>query len=168
MLRQFEIFYNEHRPYQGIANARPLTPLPERITDPDRLAHLTIHRRDRLGGVLHELVEVRLPLKSYPYVVVNCTVVPRTVRGDLCLPRRPDLSACGPNRCQRLPASHLADCGSYAVACRTAATASISIRSSGMNSRDTSTSVLAGGLDTSTNSSRTVRTAPTESTSRTK
>ena len=53
-LRQFEIFYNEHRPHQGIANARPLAPLPEPITQPDRLAHLTIHRRDRLGGVLHE------------------------------------------------------------------------------------------------------------------
>jgi transposase InsO family protein len=54
VLRQFEIFYNEHRPHQGIANARPLAPLPEPITDPDWLAHLTIHRRDRLGGVLHE------------------------------------------------------------------------------------------------------------------
>jgi transposase InsO family protein len=47
VLRQFEIFYNEHRPHQGIANTRPLAPLPEPITDPDRLAHLTIHRRDR-------------------------------------------------------------------------------------------------------------------------
>src|SRR3954453_8143942 len=53
-LRQFEIFYNEHRPHQGIANARPLAPLPGPITKPERLAHLTIHRRDRLGGVLHE------------------------------------------------------------------------------------------------------------------
>jgi hypothetical protein len=41
-------------PHQGISNARPLAPLPEPITDPDRLARLTIHRRDRLGGVLHE------------------------------------------------------------------------------------------------------------------
>jgi transposase InsO family protein len=54
VLREFEIFYNEHRPHQGIANARPLAPLPEPITDPHRLANLTIHRRDRLGGVLHE------------------------------------------------------------------------------------------------------------------
>jgi transposase InsO family protein len=53
-LRQYEIFYNQHRPHQGIANARPLAPLPEPITDPDRLAHLNIHRRDRLGGILHE------------------------------------------------------------------------------------------------------------------
>jgi hypothetical protein len=29
-------------------------PLPEPITDPDQLARLNIHRRDRLGGVLHE------------------------------------------------------------------------------------------------------------------
>lgn len=54
VLREFEIFYNEYRPHQGIANARPLAPLPEPITDPDRLAHLHIHRRDRLGGILHE------------------------------------------------------------------------------------------------------------------
>jgi putative transposase len=53
-LREFETFYNEHRPHQGIANARPLTPLPQPITDPDRLARLTIHRRDRLGGILRE------------------------------------------------------------------------------------------------------------------
>ncbi|UWP87450.1 transposase [Dactylosporangium fulvum] len=33
-LREFEIFYNEHRPHQGIANARPLAPLPEPISDP--------------------------------------------------------------------------------------------------------------------------------------
>ena len=53
-LREYETFYNEHRPHQGIANARPLKPLPEPITDPDRLAQLNIHRRDRLGGILHE------------------------------------------------------------------------------------------------------------------
>ncbi|MBN1172044.1 MAG: transposase [Micromonosporaceae bacterium] len=53
-LREFEIFYNGHRPHQGIANARPLAPLPEPITDPDRITHLAIHRRDRLSGVLHE------------------------------------------------------------------------------------------------------------------
>jgi transposase InsO family protein len=53
-LREYEIFYNEHRPHQGIANGRPLVPLPEPIADPHRLAHLNIHRRDRLGGILHE------------------------------------------------------------------------------------------------------------------
>jgi hypothetical protein len=36
-----------HRPHQGIANARPLAPLPAPITDPHRLAHLNIHRHDR-------------------------------------------------------------------------------------------------------------------------
>ncbi|MFU8854437.1 integrase core domain-containing protein [Micromonospora sp. SL1-18] len=54
VLHEFEIFYNEHRPHQGIANARPLAPLPEPISDPRRLTHLNIHRRDRLGGILHE------------------------------------------------------------------------------------------------------------------
>ncbi|MEV0136712.1 integrase core domain-containing protein [Dactylosporangium sp. NPDC050688] len=53
-LREFEQFYNSHRPHQGIANARPLYPLPPQVADPDELAHLTIRRRDRLGGILHE------------------------------------------------------------------------------------------------------------------
>ncbi|MEU5345655.1 hypothetical protein AB0H18_33290 [Streptomyces sp. NPDC020766] len=42
------------RPHQGIADARPLHPLPPPITDPDAIAHLDIRRRDRLGGTLHE------------------------------------------------------------------------------------------------------------------
>jgi putative transposase len=53
-LREYEVFYNTHRPHQGIANVRPLKRLPEPITDPHRLAKLNIHRRDRLGGVLRE------------------------------------------------------------------------------------------------------------------
>jgi transposase InsO family protein len=53
-LREYEAFYNTHRPHQGIGNARPLAQLPEPITDPDRLARLSIHRHDRLGGILHE------------------------------------------------------------------------------------------------------------------
>jgi transposase InsO family protein len=53
-LREYEAFYNEHRPHQGIANARPLAPLPEPITDPKQLTRLDIRRRDRLGGILHE------------------------------------------------------------------------------------------------------------------
>jgi putative transposase len=50
-LREFEQFYNCHRPHQGIANARPLLGLP---APTDAAADLRIHRRDRLGGVLHE------------------------------------------------------------------------------------------------------------------
>jgi transposase InsO family protein len=53
-LREYERFYNLHRPHQGIANVRPLKPLPEPITDRNQLARLNIHRRDRLAGVLHE------------------------------------------------------------------------------------------------------------------
>jgi transposase InsO family protein len=53
-LREFEPFYNDHRPHQGIANARPLHPLPPPITDPVRIARLDIRRTDRLSGILHE------------------------------------------------------------------------------------------------------------------
>jgi transposase InsO family protein len=50
-LREFEAFYNQHRPHQGLANARPLQPLPPPIAT---VTELRIHRRDRLGGILHE------------------------------------------------------------------------------------------------------------------
>jgi putative transposase len=53
-LREYERFYNEHRPHQGIANARPLHPLPPPITDPDQITHLNIRRHQCLGGILHE------------------------------------------------------------------------------------------------------------------
>jgi transposase len=53
-VREFEQFYNGHRPHQGIANARPSRPLPAPIAGRDNLARLDIRRRDRLGGILHE------------------------------------------------------------------------------------------------------------------
>ncbi|MFF6816261.1 integrase core domain-containing protein [Streptomyces sp. NPDC012403] len=53
-LREFEDFHNSHRPHQGIANARPLRPLPRPISDPEQIIHLDIRRRQRLGGILHE------------------------------------------------------------------------------------------------------------------
>jgi putative transposase len=53
-LREFKRFYNGHRPHQGLANARPLHPLPAPIADPDQLARLRVRRHDRLGGILHE------------------------------------------------------------------------------------------------------------------
>jgi putative transposase len=54
VLREFEDFYNGHRPHQGIANARPLHSLPPPITDPDQIARLNIRRHQRLSGILHE------------------------------------------------------------------------------------------------------------------
>jgi putative transposase len=53
-LREFEQFYNSHRPHQGIANARPLRALPSPIPEPDSATRLDVRRRDRLGGILHE------------------------------------------------------------------------------------------------------------------
>ncbi|MFD0031448.1 integrase core domain-containing protein [Streptomyces sp. NPDC127172] len=53
-LREYEQFYNQHRPHRTLASAAPLRPLPEPISEPDGLTHLEVHRRDRLGGTLHE------------------------------------------------------------------------------------------------------------------
>ncbi|MEH1017188.1 molybdopterin dinucleotide binding domain-containing protein [Micromonospora sp. CPCC 206060] len=53
-LREYEHHHNQHRPHRGIANARPLRPLPEPMTDPAALTHLNVHRHERLGGLLHE------------------------------------------------------------------------------------------------------------------
>ena len=53
-LREFEHFYNDHRPHQGLGNARPLQPLPAPLTDPNQIVRLDIRKRDRLGGTLRE------------------------------------------------------------------------------------------------------------------
>ncbi|MFI7449989.1 integrase core domain-containing protein [Nonomuraea sp. NPDC049714] len=53
-LREYERFYNRHRAHQAPDQAAPLRTVPEPITDPTRIAELSVRRRDRLGGVLHE------------------------------------------------------------------------------------------------------------------
>jgi putative transposase len=53
-LREFEEFYNSHRPHQGIANARPLHLMPELIADSTQIARLDMRRRERWGGILNE------------------------------------------------------------------------------------------------------------------
>jgi putative transposase len=53
-LREFGQSCSGHRPHQGIANARPLQPLPVPLVVPDQSASLDIRRRGRLGGVLHQ------------------------------------------------------------------------------------------------------------------
>ena len=54
VLREYEKFYNSHRPHQGIVNARPLHRLPPPITDHAQITDLDIRRRQRLGGILNE------------------------------------------------------------------------------------------------------------------
>jgi len=51
MLREYEDFYNSHRPHRALDQAAPLRPLPDRITDLD---HFRVRRHDRVGGVIHE------------------------------------------------------------------------------------------------------------------
>jgi len=51
VLREYEDFYNSHRPHRALNQAAPLRPLPERITDFD---HFRVRRQDHAGGVIHE------------------------------------------------------------------------------------------------------------------
>ncbi|MFI6600500.1 integrase core domain-containing protein [Nonomuraea sp. NPDC050536] len=53
-LREFEMFYNQHRPHRTLGQAAPLRPLPEPDTIQTGITRLDIRRRDRLGGVLRE------------------------------------------------------------------------------------------------------------------
>ncbi|PKW16754.1 integrase core domain-containing protein [Saccharopolyspora spinosa] len=53
-LREFESYYNGHRPHRALNQAAPLRPLPEPITEPGQIRDLEIRRRDRLGETLHE------------------------------------------------------------------------------------------------------------------
>ncbi|MFC5204095.1 integrase core domain-containing protein [Streptomyces kaempferi] len=52
-LHEYETFFNQHRPHRTLAAAAPLRPLPEPL-ESDRLVHLDVRRRDRLGGILRE------------------------------------------------------------------------------------------------------------------
>jgi hypothetical protein len=51
VLRDYEAHHNEHRPHRSLEQAAPLRPLPASVTDLDTFR---VHRRDRIGGVLHE------------------------------------------------------------------------------------------------------------------
>jgi len=51
MLREYEDFYNAHRPHRALKQAAPLRPLPDVVADLD---HFRVQRRDRAGGVIHE------------------------------------------------------------------------------------------------------------------
>ncbi|MFF3879121.1 integrase core domain-containing protein [Streptomyces sp. NPDC001978] len=53
-LREYEAFYNQHRPHRSLHSAAPLRPVPKPIIERDRLDCLDVRKRDRLGGVLHE------------------------------------------------------------------------------------------------------------------
>ncbi|MFE5165460.1 integrase core domain-containing protein [Streptomyces sp. NPDC056697] len=53
-LREYESFYNEHRPHRALKNAAPCRPLPAPIPQQAQLTHLEVHRRDRLGETLHQ------------------------------------------------------------------------------------------------------------------
>jgi putative transposase len=51
VLREYQDFYNSHRPHRALDQAAPLRPLPDGVTDLD---HFQVRRHDRAGGVIHE------------------------------------------------------------------------------------------------------------------
>jgi putative transposase len=51
VLREYEDFYNTHRPHRALKQAAPLRTLPDAVAD---LGHFRVQRRDRAGGVIHE------------------------------------------------------------------------------------------------------------------
>jgi putative transposase len=51
VLREYEDFYNTHRPHRALRQAAPFRPLPDSVADLDQIR---VHRRDRAGGVIHE------------------------------------------------------------------------------------------------------------------
>jgi len=51
VLREYEEFYNSHRPHRALDQPAPLRPLPDGVTDLD---HFRVRRHDRVGGVIHE------------------------------------------------------------------------------------------------------------------
>ncbi len=51
VLREYEHFYNTHRPHRTLKQAAPLRLLPDGVTDLD---HFRVQRHDRAGGVIHE------------------------------------------------------------------------------------------------------------------
>ena len=51
VLREYEDFYNYHRPHRTLSQAAPLRPLPAGIANLDSFH---VRRRDRAGGVIHE------------------------------------------------------------------------------------------------------------------
>jgi hypothetical protein len=51
LLREYEAFYNDHRPHRALGQAAPLRPLPQNVIDLDAFR---ASRRDRAGGLLHE------------------------------------------------------------------------------------------------------------------
>jgi hypothetical protein len=53
VLAEYETHFNVHRPHRSLDLAAPLRALPEPAA-----SDLTIIRRDRLGGVIHEYTQV--------------------------------------------------------------------------------------------------------------
>jgi Integrase core domain len=96
VLREYEDFYNSHRPPRTLTHAAPLRPLPGGVTDLDQFR---VRRRDRAGGVIHEYRLVAYVIGTHKLrcsrmnllVIWSLSSYPSPI---LCPPRR-QLAACG-------------------------------------------------------------------------
>ncbi|WP_370373318.1 integrase core domain-containing protein [Catenulispora sp. GP43] len=55
LLREYETFYNGHRPHRSLDQAAPMRPRPDNVVD---LEEFRVRRRDRAGGLFHEYRQV--------------------------------------------------------------------------------------------------------------
>ena len=53
VLAEYETYFNEHRPHRALNQASPLWALPDPVD-----ADIKVTRRDRLGGLLYEYVQI--------------------------------------------------------------------------------------------------------------
>jgi putative transposase len=54
VLAEYVAHFNDHRPHRALHQAAPFRPLPPHLSQPD----LSLRRRDRLGGLIHEYTQV--------------------------------------------------------------------------------------------------------------
>ena len=73
LLREYENFYNTHRPHRALNQAAPLRPLPDGVAE---LGEFRVQRRDRAGGVIPVIWPGGVGFR-HPQVQIDETIGPR-------------------------------------------------------------------------------------------
>ncbi|MFE2065275.1 integrase [Streptomyces sp. NPDC059467] len=64
LLSEFESTRNQHRPHLTVHSTAPLRPLPQPITERDRMVCPDVRRHDRLGSPFHEYTHAPWPART--------------------------------------------------------------------------------------------------------